>query len=315
MTIFTTHWSVRVQRPTFLALPTSPSPRVHSSLLCAGFSVWIGQPSSGRNELTLRQHKCLNLVTEMYIVIVRCQANAYRPIARAHTNTKRGSARPAKPKMQKKEVREKKKRRRKKRSAAVIRTHRREIKKKIGNHFIFRVFGALVRLLALVFRTPLLFTNGCRCRDGRVRAHWILFYSLFGTWTIEIPSRSLLLSSVCVHFSHLREPLFSSSSIVIRSGRKARNSSISIFVSIIAQCVDFVNKFYFKLIFCDYFALVRAFVRFQFRGVCVHEFHWLRRWRRPLQRNRNFNTYWKKKRHLSNLNLLIFGSMMPPLDR
>lgn len=35
--------------------------------------VWFGQPSSGRNELTLRQHKCLNLVAELYeYIVVAC---------------------------------------------------------------------------------------------------------------------------------------------------------------------------------------------------------------------------------------------------
>lgn len=69
-------------------------------------------------------------------------------------------------------------------AAAVIRTHRREIKKKIGNHFIFRVLSALSRPVpSLALSLPALcfylLWLSLPCL-GLVRAHWIcfIFFSL-----------------------------------------------------------------------------------------------------------------------------------------
>lgn len=115
------------------------------------------------------------------------------PDANTRGNHTQNEEAPGKPKLEKR-----------KKAAAVIRTHRREIKKKIGNHFIFRVFSDSLSLSLCLLLWLSLYLGfiyfGCRVVVSLACACPLdLFYFLFGTWTIGIPSWSLFWVLLFIH--------------------------------------------------------------------------------------------------------------------
>lgn len=167
-----------------------------SFLLSAGlrFSFFFGliRPTEFRKKWAhaRAQHKCLNLVAEMCVVVALYQCRAKR-------HTKHGSA--------KRSWRNSREQVARKKAPAVIRTHRREIKKKIGNHFIFRVFGsALSFSLFLYCGYWILFTLVVVVVVSVVCVPiGFSFYFLFCTWTKGNRSRFVLFPALFARYCHL----------------------------------------------------------------------------------------------------------------
>lgn len=245
----------------------------------------------------------------MYIVIVRCRTNAYRPIAR-----KTRKHQPNRRCRKKKFENEKKK----KKTLSGSNSHASPRNKKENwksLHFPC-VRCALVRLLALVlpysgfiYQRLSLSWRTCACP---------LDFVLFSVrYVNDRNSEPFIIAFFCLpsllSLSHLREPLFCFFHPPF--GPVAKPKLINFYLRFYHRTMcRFCQQILFQIDFLWLFCTCARPFDFNsggfidcggVSGVGVH-----------------FNQIEililiesKKKRHLSNLNLLIFGSMMPPLDR